>query len=70
MDPQQLTGDCLIHIFTFLAEDDLIRASGVCKVRIRTCGSNWDHLADVISDLELCFFQDWHEAAETPWLWR
>ncbi|KAI1892199.1 hypothetical protein AGOR_G00130860 [Albula goreensis] len=39
-----LSLDCLIHIFAFLEEDDLIRASGVCKV--------------------------WHEAAETPWLWR
>ncbi|XP_045913475.1 F-box/WD repeat-containing protein 12 [Micropterus dolomieu] len=39
-----LIGDCLIHIFTFLAEEDLISASSVCK--------------------------DWHEAAETPWLWR
>ncbi|KAM9351486.1 F-box/WD repeat-containing protein 12 [Symphorus nematophorus] len=39
-----LIGDCLIHIFAFLTEEDLIRASSVCK--------------------------DWHEAAETPWLWR
>uniref|UniRef100_UPI0037E78807 F-box/WD repeat-containing protein 12 n=1 Tax=Semicossyphus pulcher TaxID=241346 RepID=UPI0037E78807 len=46
MDPHQpyLIGDCLIHIFTFLTEEDLISASSVC--------------------------QDWHEAAETPWLWR
>ncbi|KAM4609759.1 F-box/WD repeat-containing protein 12 isoform 2-T2 [Polymixia lowei] len=39
-----LTSDCLIHIFTFFKEEDLITASTVCK--------------------------DWHEAAETPWLWR
>uniref|UniRef100_A0A4W5MTH8 Si:ch73-142c19.1 n=1 Tax=Hucho hucho TaxID=62062 RepID=A0A4W5MTH8_9TELE len=26
-----LTNDCLIHIFSFLQEDDLIRASSVCK---------------------------------------
>ncbi|XP_070824864.1 F-box/WD repeat-containing protein 12 [Chaetodon trifascialis] len=39
-----LIDDCLIHIFTFLTEEDLINASSVCK--------------------------DWHEAAETPWLWR
>ncbi|XP_067448769.1 F-box/WD repeat-containing protein 12 isoform X1 [Thunnus thynnus] len=39
-----LIGDCLIHIFTFLTEEDLISASSVCKA--------------------------WHEAAETPWLWR
>lgn len=46
MDPHhpQLIGDCLIHIFTFLTEEDLNRVSCVCK--------------------------DWHEAAETPWLWR
>ncbi|CAL8325166.1 unnamed protein product [Merluccius merluccius] len=36
--------DCLIHIFTFLDQTDLITASSVC--------------------------QDWHEATETPWLWR
>ncbi|XP_071401059.1 F-box/WD repeat-containing protein 12 [Centroberyx affinis] len=39
-----LTGDCLIQIFTFFNEEDLISVSSVCK--------------------------DWHEAAETPWLWR
>ncbi|XP_037540647.1 F-box/WD repeat-containing protein 12 [Nematolebias whitei] len=44
MDPYPLVSDCLIHIFTFLTEDDLISASSVCK--------------------------NWHEAAETPWLWR
>lgn len=46
MDPDEpvLIRDCLINIFTFLTEEDLIRASSVCK--------------------------DWHEAAETPWLWR
>ncbi|XP_069579724.1 F-box/WD repeat-containing protein 12 isoform X1 [Brachyistius frenatus] len=46
MDPHHahLIGDCLIHIFTFLPEEDLISASSVCK--------------------------HWHEAAETPWLWR
>lgn len=27
-----LIKDCLIHIFTFLTEEDLIRASSVCKV--------------------------------------
>ncbi|XP_020485217.2 F-box/WD repeat-containing protein 12 isoform X1 [Labrus bergylta] len=33
MDLQQpyLIGDCLIHIFTFLTEEDLISASSVCK---------------------------------------
>uniref|UniRef100_A0A3Q3B5P1 Si:ch73-142c19.1 n=1 Tax=Kryptolebias marmoratus TaxID=37003 RepID=A0A3Q3B5P1_KRYMA len=36
--------DCLIEIFTFLTEEDLLCATSVCK--------------------------DWHEAAETPWLWR
>lgn len=35
MDPQHLLGDCLIHVFTFLTEEDLIRASSVCMVR--TC---------------------------------
>ncbi|XP_010893604.2 F-box/WD repeat-containing protein 12 [Esox lucius] len=44
MDSTYLTNDCLIHIFSFFHEDDLIRASYVCK--------------------------EWHEAAETPWLWR
>ncbi|XP_061544696.1 F-box/WD repeat-containing protein 12 isoform X2 [Phycodurus eques] len=44
MGPQHLIDDCLIHIFTFLTEEDLIRASGVCTV--------------------------WHNAAETPCLWR
>ncbi|XP_034028653.1 F-box/WD repeat-containing protein 12 [Thalassophryne amazonica] len=47
MDPDGnpcLIADCLIYIFTFLDEDDLVRASAVCK--------------------------DWHEAAETAWLWR
>ncbi|XP_077403944.1 F-box/WD repeat-containing protein 12 [Vanacampus margaritifer] len=44
MDPQHLIGDCLIHIFTYLNEEDLIRTSVVCT--------------------------DWHNAAETPWLWR
>ncbi|CAN9515396.1 unnamed protein product [Ophioblennius macclurei] len=41
---QYLIGDCLIQIFTFLSEEDLVSASSVCK--------------------------DWHEAAETQWLWR
>ncbi|KAI5612040.1 F-box/WD repeat-containing protein 12, partial [Silurus asotus] len=41
---QSLSLDSLIHIFSFLPEDDLIRVSCVCK--------------------------DWHEAAETQWLWR
>ncbi|KAM7411625.1 hypothetical protein PAMA_021555 [Pampus argenteus] len=44
MDHPHLIGDCLVHIFTFLSEEDLIRISSVCK--------------------------DWHEAAETPWLWK
>ncbi|KAL1021502.1 hypothetical protein UPYG_G00014080 [Umbra pygmaea] len=44
MESPYLTNDCLIHIFSFFHEDDLIRASYVCK--------------------------EWHEAAETPWLWR
>ncbi|CAB1424765.1 unnamed protein product [Pleuronectes platessa] len=46
MDPYHpyLIGDCLIHIYSFLTEEDLIVASHVCK--------------------------DWHEAADTPWLWR
>lgn len=35
MDPDHphLISDCLIHIFTFLTEEDLITASSVCKVR-------------------------------------
>ncbi|KAM4563169.1 F-box/WD repeat-containing protein 12 isoform 2-T2 [Odontesthes bonariensis] len=41
---QHLISDCLIHIFTFLDEEDLIKASSVCK--------------------------EWHETAESPWLWR
>ncbi|XP_035513463.1 F-box/WD repeat-containing protein 12 [Morone saxatilis] len=44
LQPPHLIDDCLIHIFTFLTEEDLISASSVCK--------------------------DWHEVAETPWLWR
>lgn len=32
-DHPHLIDDCLIHIFTFLNEDDLISASSVCKVR-------------------------------------
>uniref|UniRef100_A0A8C7ZIH4 Si:ch73-142c19.1 n=2 Tax=Oryzias sinensis TaxID=183150 RepID=A0A8C7ZIH4_9TELE len=40
----EVTTDCLICIFTYLSEEDLIRVSSVCK--------------------------DWHDAAETPWLWR
>lgn len=34
MDPPHahLIGDCLIHIFSFLSEEDLISASSVCKV--------------------------------------
>ncbi|KAK3547684.1 hypothetical protein QTP86_026930 [Hemibagrus guttatus] len=40
----RLTLDCLISIFSFLTEDDLMRVSCVCK--------------------------EWHEAAETQWLWR
>ncbi|XP_076023198.1 F-box/WD repeat-containing protein 12 [Genypterus blacodes] len=43
-DHPHLISDCLIHIFTFLNDQDLINASSVCK--------------------------DWHEAAQTPWLWR
>lgn len=39
-----LIQDCLIKVFTFLTEEDLVNASSVCK--------------------------DWHDAAETPWLWR
>uniref|UniRef100_H3C5A6 Si:ch73-142c19.1 n=1 Tax=Tetraodon nigroviridis TaxID=99883 RepID=H3C5A6_TETNG len=39
-----LINDCLISVFAFLKETELIVASCVCK--------------------------DWHEAAETPWLWR
>ncbi|XP_054635290.1 F-box/WD repeat-containing protein 12 isoform X2 [Dunckerocampus dactyliophorus] len=38
MNPQDLIGDCLIHIFTFLAEEDLISASSVCK--------HWHHAAE------------------------
>ncbi|XP_029011252.1 F-box/WD repeat-containing protein 12 [Betta splendens] len=30
-DPHYLIGDCLIYIFTFLSEEDLISASSVCK---------------------------------------
>ncbi|XP_077575419.1 F-box/WD repeat-containing protein 12 isoform X2 [Stigmatopora nigra] len=44
MDLQILTRDCIIHIFSFLTEEDLIRASSVSK--------------------------DWHDVAETQWLWR
>ena len=36
MDPPHhphLISDCLIHIFTFLSEEDLISVSSVCKVR-------------------------------------
>lgn len=35
MDPPHphLIGDCLIHIFSFLTEEDLISASSACKVR-------------------------------------
>ncbi|KAL4646373.1 F-box/WD repeat-containing protein 12 isoform X1 [Arapaima gigas] len=40
----ELTLDCLIHVFSFLTDVDLLNASGVNKF--------------------------WHEAAETPWLWR
>uniref|UniRef100_A0A3P9LCP7 Zgc:171857 n=1 Tax=Oryzias latipes TaxID=8090 RepID=A0A3P9LCP7_ORYLA len=40
----QVTTDCLIYIFTYLSEEDLIRVSSVCK--------------------------NWHDAAETPWLWK
>ncbi|XP_068187082.1 F-box/WD repeat-containing protein 12 isoform X3 [Antennarius striatus] len=29
--PQHLAADCLIHLFTFLPEEDLLRASGVCQ---------------------------------------
>lgn len=37
----QLIADCLIHTFSFLPEEDLIRASAVCKVRSGiTCGSS------------------------------
>lgn len=39
-----LIQDCLIQIFTYLTEEELVNASSVCK--------------------------DWHDAAETPWLWR
>ncbi|XP_047663420.1 F-box/WD repeat-containing protein 12 isoform X1 [Tachysurus fulvidraco] len=39
-----LTLDCLVSIFMFLPEEDLIEVSCVCK--------------------------EWHEAAETQWLWR
>uniref|UniRef100_A0A3P9LCA5 Zgc:171857 n=1 Tax=Oryzias latipes TaxID=8090 RepID=A0A3P9LCA5_ORYLA len=44
MATSSVTTDCLICIFTYLSEEDLIRVSSVCK--------------------------DWHDAAETPWLWR
>ena len=37
MDPLHpyLIGDCLIHIYTFLTEEDLIIASRVCKVSVQ-----------------------------------
>ncbi|XP_062396964.1 F-box/WD repeat-containing protein 12 [Sardina pilchardus] len=44
MDPLDLPLDCLISIFSYLHEEDLVTASHVSKA--------------------------WHEAAETPWLWR
>ncbi|KAG5281767.1 hypothetical protein AALO_G00048580 [Alosa alosa] len=44
MGPLDLPLDCLILIFSYLHDEDLIIASYVCKA--------------------------WHEAAETPWLWR
>ncbi|XP_071332761.1 F-box/WD repeat-containing protein 12 [Trachinotus anak] len=39
--PQYLIGDCLIHIFTFLTEDDLIIASHVCKHWHETADAPW-----------------------------
>lgn len=33
MNQPNLIGDCLIHVFTFLTEGDLISASSVCSVR-------------------------------------
>ncbi|KAM9750865.1 F-box/WD repeat-containing protein 12 isoform 1-T2 [Menidia menidia] len=43
MDPhhQPLISDCLIHIFTFLSEEDLISASSVCKEWHETTESPW-----------------------------
>lgn len=32
MDYPHLIGDCLIHVFTFLNEEDLVGASSVCQV--------------------------------------
>lgn len=40
VQPPGLINDCLISIFTFLKEDDLIVASCVCKVSgVAACGS-------------------------------
>lgn len=33
LHPPPLIRDCLIHIFTFLTEEDVITASSVCQVR-------------------------------------
>ncbi|MEQ2239553.1 hypothetical protein ILYODFUR_005587, partial [Ilyodon furcidens] len=43
MDPHHpyLIGDCLIHIFTFLAEDDLISVSTVCKDWYEAAETPW-----------------------------
>ncbi|KAK5603480.1 hypothetical protein CRENBAI_006486 [Crenichthys baileyi] len=43
MDPHHpyLIGDCLIHIFTFLTEDDLISASTVCKDWYEAAETPW-----------------------------
>ncbi|GAA6216413.1 F-box/WD repeat-containing protein 12 [Lates japonicus] len=43
MDPDHphLIGDCLIHIFTFLTEEDLITASSVCKDWYEAADNPW-----------------------------
>ncbi|XP_038128457.1 F-box/WD repeat-containing protein 12 [Cyprinodon tularosa] len=41
LQPPHLIGDCLIHIFTFLTEDDLINASVVCKEWYEAAETPW-----------------------------
>ncbi|XP_013880930.1 F-box/WD repeat-containing protein 12 [Austrofundulus limnaeus] len=41
MDPYPLISDCLIHVFTFLTEEDLISASCVCKDWYEAAETPW-----------------------------
>ncbi|XP_049608871.1 F-box/WD repeat-containing protein 12 [Syngnathus scovelli] len=41
MHPQHLLDDCLIHIFTFLTEEDLIKASSVCTAWHTAAETPW-----------------------------